>query len=44
LRLLKPEEIKPYENAVPIYKLEIAAGQFSVEQQIDEFDWVELPD
>jgi len=44
LRLLKLEEIKPYENAVPIYDLEIAAGQFSHEQQINDFDWVELPD
>ena len=44
LRLLKPEEVKPYENAVPIYDLEIAAGQFSEEQQAGNFDWVELPD
>jgi len=48
LKLLKPENVKPFENAVPIYDLEIAAGQFSEEQQLDEFanevDWVELPD
>lgn len=44
LRLLKPEEVKPYENAVPIYDLEIAAGQFSHEQQVEDYDWVELPD
>ncbi|MCK4710418.1 MAG: DUF2075 domain-containing protein, partial [Gammaproteobacteria bacterium] len=44
LKLLKTEEVKPYENAVPIYDLEIAAGQFSEEQQVGDFDWVELPD
>ena len=44
LKLLKSEEVKPYENAVPIYKLDIAAGQFSEEQQADDLDWVELPD
>ena len=44
LRLLKPEEVKPYENAVPIYDLEVAAGQFSEEQLVVDFDWVELPD
>lgn len=44
LRLLKLEDVKPYENAVPIYDLEIAAGQFSEEQLADNFDWVELPD
>jgi len=44
LKILKHQEVKPYENAVPIYNLEIAAGQFSDEQQVNEFDWVELPD
>lgn len=44
LKLLKSEEVRPYENAVPIYNLAIAAGQFSEEQQADDSDWVELPD
>ena len=44
LRLLKPEEVNPYKNSVPIYDLKIAAGQFSEEQQADNVDWVELPD
>ncbi len=48
LKLIKPEDVKPYENAVPIYDLEIAAGQFSEHQRVDEYadevDWVELPD
>ncbi|MFK5949380.1 MAG: S24 family peptidase, partial [Methylococcales bacterium] len=44
LKLLKPENVKPYVNAVPIYQLEIAAGNFSEHQQVDDGDWVELPD
>jgi len=44
LRLLKPEDVKPFENAVPIYNLEVAAGLFSEEQKVDDYEWVELPD
>lgn len=29
---------------MPIYDLRIAAGQFSDEQQVVEYDWLELPD
>jgi uncharacterized protein len=44
-RRLHGEEIKPFENCVPLYDLKIAAGFFSSEQQMDEItDWVELPD
>ena len=44
LKLIDIDEVKPFENAVPVYDLKIAAGQFSAEQQVDGFDWVELPD
>jgi hypothetical protein len=49
-------EVQPFENAVPVYDLKIAAGRFSGEQdsgaglQGDEtaqpelFEWAELPD
>jgi hypothetical protein len=43
-RRLPPEEVKPYENCVPLYDLQAAAGPFSDEQQPSEIDWVELPD
>ena len=43
-RKLLPEEVKPYENAVPLYDLEVAAGEFSNPQQVEECEWVELPD
>ncbi|MBU1215689.1 MAG: DUF2075 domain-containing protein [Gammaproteobacteria bacterium] len=55
LRLMPSSDVKPYINAVPIYDLAIAAGQFSETQvvegeygdgteNIEGFDWVELPD
>lgn len=44
LRLIDIDEVIPFENSVPIYDLKIAAGQFSDEQQVEGFDWVELPD
>jgi DUF2075 family protein len=55
LRLLPPSEIQPYENAVPVYELKVAAGKFSDAQSVNEvtgnrisnpedFDWVELPE
>jgi uncharacterized protein len=43
-RRLVPEEVRPYENCVPLYNLKIAAGGFSNEQQMDNCDWVELPE
>lgn len=56
LSLLETNEVKPYENSVPIYDLDVAAGHFSDTQtinevsqaghntRIEEYDWVELPD
>ena len=45
LRVLAPEEVRAYENAVPIFDLAIAAGlDFSEEQHVEEHDWVELPE
>ena len=54
-RRLSHEEVRPFENCVPLYDdLEIAAGEFSDEQQvlnnglngkdISDIEWVELPD
>ncbi len=55
-RVVPHPEVRPFENAVPVYDLKIAAGRFSGEQepgagvQGDEtahpelFEWAELPD
>lgn len=44
LTILDPSEVRPYENAVPVFDLRIAAGDFSEEQQIEEHNWVLLPE
>jgi len=43
-RVLLAEEVRPYENCLPIYALEIAAGGFGEHQLSSDCDWVELPD
>lgn len=43
-RHLKPDEVRPYENCVPLYDIKIAAGNFSDEQQMEDCEWVELPE
>ena len=44
LRVLETTEVKPYINAVPVHDLQVAAGDFSAEQAVQDCDWVELPD
>ncbi len=44
LRVLPIQEVKPFVNAVPLYNLKIAAGNFSEYQTAGNFDWVELPE
>jgi len=44
LRLLPAAELEPYRNGVPVFDLQIAAGQFSDEQWVNPCDWVELPE
>ncbi len=43
MRILPPEDVKPYVNAVPIVDITAAAGNFSNVQIHSEHDWVELP-
>jgi DUF2075 family protein len=44
LQVLTSQEVKPKNNAVPLYDLKIAAGDFSEYQQLGEHDWVVLPE
>jgi type I restriction enzyme R subunit len=39
-RRLRPEEARPYENCVPLFTLEAAAGGFSATQQPEPEAWV----
>lgn len=43
-RYLPIEKVRPFENCVPLYDLKAAASVFSQEQQIEDFEWVELPE
>ena len=47
-RRLRPVEVNPFVNCVPLYDLAVAAGHFSKEQSVNEvpesIEWVELPD
>lgn len=44
LVILDSAEVRPYENAVPVFDYMIAAGDFSEEQQIQSCRWASLPD
>lgn len=41
--LLPLDEVQPYVNAIPIYRLDAAAGEFSEMQKVEDFDWVRAP-
>jgi len=41
---LNPVKIQPYVNAVPLYDLIAAAGNFSEQQQAEIVDWIMLPE
>lgn len=43
LRIMEQQYVKPYVNAVPVYDLKVAAGNFGEQQNPAELDWVELP-
>lgn len=54
-RVLPPEEVRPFVNAIPVYDLKVAAGLFSDEQYVNELaqngsagnvedhTWIEVP-
>ncbi|WP_075344312.1 hypothetical protein [Tenacibaculum agarivorans] len=43
ISLLRTEDVKPYENAVPFYDLKISAGNFSNEQLAeDQIYWINI--
>jgi len=43
INYVNPEDVIPFENSIPLYDLKAAAGDFSELQNIEDFDWVELP-
>ncbi len=37
------ENIIPFENAIPLYDLKVAAGNFGTLQQVDNMKWINIP-
>lgn len=37
-------EITPFENSVPLYNLNVAAGSFSELQDVTDYEWIKIPD
>ena len=42
-RVLKPNEVKPYVNSIPLIDIQAAAGNFSDLQSHSELEWIEPP-
>ena len=42
-QIFRTENIKPFENSVPLYDLKVAAGNFGELQQVDDVQWVNIP-
>ena len=40
----KTENIKPFENSIPLYNLKVAAGSFGEIQQVEDLEWLNIPD
>jgi DUF2075 family protein len=43
-RILEPEDVQPYVNALPCFDVKVAAGAFSPEQWIEYCQWIEPPE
>ena len=42
-KLFKTENIKPFENSIPLYNLKVAAGAFGELQQVEDVEWLSIP-
>ncbi|WKD86360.1 LexA repressor [Polaribacter huanghezhanensis] len=43
IELFKTENILPFENAIPLYDLKVAAGCFGSNQQVEDMKWINIP-
>jgi len=44
VKRMSAEHLRPFENGIPLYSIQAAAGSFSEIQSVDDVDWVELPE
>jgi DUF2075 family protein/predicted GIY-YIG superfamily endonuclease/SOS-response transcriptional repressor LexA len=42
-KIFKTENIKPFENSIPLYNLKVAAGAFGELQQVEDVEWLSIP-
>ena len=42
--LFRTENIKPFENSIPLYSLKVAAGEFGELQQVEDVEWLNIPE
>lgn len=42
--IFRMKNIKPFENAVPLYDLKVAAGEFGELDQVENVEWINLPE
>ena len=42
--IFRTENIIPFKNSIPLYNLKAAAGTFGELQQVDEMQWLSIPD
>ena len=42
--LFRTENIKPFENSIPLYSLKVAAGEFGEIQQVEDVQWLNIPE
>jgi len=43
-QIFETEYVLPYENSVPLFDLKVAAGEFGKMQEVEDFQWVKLPE
>ncbi|MCR9131846.1 MAG: DUF2075 domain-containing protein [bacterium] len=44
LQIYSIDDVEPYENAIPVYNIKVAAGGFSNNQVAEELGWAKLPE
>lgn len=44
IEVLPHDQVQPFLNAIPLYGLDVAAGGFGEPQNIDEVEWIALPE
>lgn len=43
INIMPVDQVRPFENAIPLYDLEVAAGTFSEQQTIEDVEWIATP-